>query len=276
MTELENYNSESFNPNQKSTKTLFLCSESSITCVTFRHLQQIIAGIEGGVVLAMPQSEYQKGKRGWAKAHILASVASQISGVMTLDYEEAIEEIQKGGWANIKGNGNLSWSSSQTITQEKAKFSDLKIIETEDPFDKEMISRSKKIIETSNCWLDPAGAVFVRGKDVLIESTSTSFNNSYCHDIPISFKDIPLEEGERMIFCDSLHAERVGISRAAEIDIQLEGSTMYVSKFPCRPCAMSAIAAGISTIVFEKGSYGLIETADLFEANNITLKKVRS
>ena len=77
-----------------------------------------------------------------------------------------------------------------------------------------------------------------------------------------------------MMFCDALHAERVSISRAAASGIQLEGATMYVTKYPCRPCALSTIAAGIREIVFEKDSYGLAEVGNLFTTNNIAVKRI--
>jgi dCMP deaminase len=76
-----------------------------------------------------------------------------------------------------------------------------------------------------------------------------------------------------MLFCDSQHAERAGIAQAAKTGIPLSGSTLYVSKFPCRDCTMSVIQSGVTTVIFEKDSYGLAE-AELLTSNNITLKKV--
>ncbi len=258
----------------KSRQTLFVCDESSITCATFRNLQKLIEQLGDEVVLGIPGYEYQKGKRGWAKAQILLSVAPQVKAVLSLDYEDTLREIDEKEWKKIFVNGRIAWNSNHAISSTNERHDVLQITETSNPFDLEMIERTRKVIENSNCWLDPAGVIFTREGEILVESTSTSYNSSHCHDIPINFTDLPLNEGERMIFCDSLHAERVGISEAARKGIPLQGSAMYVSKFPCRPCAQSAIAAGVKTIVFEKGSYGLIETADLFEINNITLKKV--
>ncbi|MDO8656168.1 MAG: deaminase, partial [Nanoarchaeota archaeon] len=258
----------------KGDKMLFVCGESGITCATFRVLQRIINESGKGVVLAIPEYEYKTGKRGMAKTRILASVAPKVEGVLPLDdYESTLAEIQTGGWGEVYVNGTIVWVTSETIESAKI-IPHMHIDVTSDPFDLEMMERTKEMIEKSNCWLDPAGAVFVSDGKVLVESTSTSFNGSRCREIPINFAELDLNAGERIMFCDSLHAERMGISEAAKRGIPLTESTMYVSKFPCRPCAMSVIAAGITTIVFEKESYGLLETADLFEANNIALKKI--
>ena len=252
---------------------LLVCDEDVIRCHTFRELQLAIEATGRKAVLILPDHQYQKGRRGWAKAHILASVASQIHGVMPLNYESATRELEQT-WAVIEIRGPVTWGTQVVLAQSRTeKVAKLPIIETSDPVDLEMIARAKGNVASSNCWLDPAGCVFVRNGEVLLDSCSTSLNHSGCAEIPMDFRELPLELGERMMFCDSLHAERVGISRAAEAGISLRGSTMYVSKFPCRPCALDTIATGVTTIVFDKGSYGLIEAADLFESNKITLKR---
>lgn len=274
MKELDTFSPEDFGEKGRSKLMLVVCDEGSIRCNTFQELQDAINAAGVGAVLVMPDHQYQKGKRGWAKVQILSSVSSQLIGVMPLGYESARREL-KEKWAVIEIRGPVSWINQETITQPKTEIvPSLPITETTDPFDREMIARAKGVINSSNCWLDPAGCVFVRDGEMLLESWSTSLNHSGCIAIPIDFRELPLDPGERMMFCDSLHAERVGISRAAEAGISLRGSTMYVNKFPCRPCALDTITAGIISIVFDQGSYGLAEAADLFKSNQIILKRV--
>lgn len=254
--------------------TLFMCGEGSISCSTFRKLEEAIGNKGLGTVLAIPDYQYQKGLRGWAKVQVLASIVDRLEGVMPLDYITARQELSKN-WASVRINGPVTWGKKETITPSETELADLKIVETIDPFDRTMMDRAKKAIETSNCWQDPTGCVFVKDGEVLIESASTSYNDSNCMGIPIKFRDLPLNPGERMFFCDSLHAERMGLAEASKRRISLEGSTAYVTKFPCRSCALSLISAGVRTIVFSQDSYGLIEAAGLFEKNNITLKRLK-
>src|SRR3989344_3736382 len=138
-----------------------------------------------------------------------------------------------------------------------------------------MMTKAKNVAETSNCWLDPAGCVFVKEGEVVLMSVSTGFNNPTCKEIPINFKDLELNPGERMLFCDSVHAERVGISQAVTNGISLVDSTLYVTKFPCYPCSQEIITAGIKSVVFERGSYGLIDAYPLLVENGIELQRVK-
>jgi len=50
--------------------------------------------------------------------------------------------------------------------------------------------------------------------------------------------------------CPSVHAEVRAICRAAEKGISTEGATLYLSEwYPCAPCALTMIEAGISKLV---------------------------
>ncbi|MEJ2744129.1 MAG: deaminase [bacterium] len=50
--------------------------------------------------------------------------------------------------------------------------------------------------------------------------------------------------------CPGVHAEVRAVCRAAEAGISVKGGTMYLSEwFPCAPCAMAIIEAGISRLV---------------------------
>ena len=274
MRELNTFTPDVIDESRRVKLMLLVCDEGSINCATIRKLQESIAKTGLGAVLIMPDYQYKKGLRGWAKAQILTSVVNQLEGVMALDYETAQQELGKN-WASVQINGPVTWSSSEKIIPQETNVSNLKIIETTDAFDKAMIDRAKKIVATSNCWQDPAGCVFVKDGEVLVESASTNFNQSRCTEIPINFGELELNPGERMMFCDSLHAERVAVTEASKKGVSLEKSSAYVTKFPCRPCMLSLISVGVKTIVFDRESYGLLEVEDLVQANEIVLKRIR-
>jgi len=55
---------------------------------------------------------------------------------------------------------------------------------------------------------------------------------------------------ENMRRCPGVHAEVRAVCRAAEAGIPVRGGTMYLSEwFPCAPCAMVIVEAGISRLV---------------------------
>jgi dCMP deaminase len=47
-----------------------------------------------------------------------------------------------------------------------------------------------------------------------------------------------------------IHAETNAIGHAAKMGRSTENSTLYVTAFPCLPCAKLVIAAGVSTVVY--------------------------
>lgn len=98
------------------------------------------------------------------------------------------------------------------------------------------------------------GAVIVRDKTIL----STGYNGSlpgapHCDD-----------EGHDMVegHCvRTIHAERNAIYAAARNGVSLEGSTLYVTHFPCFDCFKAVIACGIKHIYYGK-TYGNVDKVD--------------
>ncbi len=275
MREVDVYTGDKSLKLTRSELSALVLNESSLTCDTLRQFQRIIEIGGTEVVLVIPDYQYKEGLRGWAKVQILASVTDRVKGVLPLDPETASKELKKD-WAKVYADDTVVWEEpiSQVSAEVDSKEANFNVSETTDPFDKEMMDRAKGEIEKSNCWLDPAGCVFVKDRQIIMEATSTSYNQSNCPAIPISFKDLHLKEGERMFFCTSTHAERVGVTTAQKEGIPLQGSTIYISKFPCSSCAKAIIDAGVNTVVFEKDSYG-VKDAQLFEEHNIKLLRVR-
>jgi len=55
---------------------------------------------------------------------------------------------------------------------------------------------------------------------------------------------------ENLRKCPGVHAEVRAICRAAEAGISIKGGTIYLSEwFPCAPCAMAIIEAGLDRLV---------------------------
>ena len=61
--------------------------------------------------------------------------------------------------------------------------------------------------------------------------------------------DVPERHERPTKYLFTEHAERNAIYNAAARGIQLEGSTMYLSWFPCCDCARGIIQSGISKLV---------------------------
>jgi deoxycytidylate deaminase len=68
-------------------------------------------------------------------------------------------------------------------------------------------------------------------------------------DHPECFLQGPITP-ENLKNCPSVHAEIRAICRAAEEGVPVKGGTIYLSEwFPCAPCAIAIIEAGLSKLV---------------------------
>ncbi len=271
MKEVVTYVSES--PLVRSRLGLVGCDERAIVCAQIPGLVETIAQAGVGVVLAMPEAQYHAGLRGFVKAKILAQVCD-VAGVLPVSYQQMQKELERD-WKSVQVVAPMMWQTDEVVSAKGRKMEGLKIGITTSAFDQMAMDLAVQMVETSNCWLDPAGCVFAKERTILVQSASTRLADFDCPSLPFTWKESGLKEGERMLFCDSLHAERTGISLAAKQGITLAGSTMYVSKFPCRQCSLNAIEAGVRRVVFERDSYGIAEAADLYRSHKIVVERIQ-
>jgi deoxycytidylate deaminase len=262
--ELENLNRKG--------KGLLLCSEAVISCQNLSSLTDGVTSLGHPVILGIPEGQIEPGLRGWAKARILGSVATAIVGVVGLNDDEFRTEAENQEWEGIKIVSPVIVEDRKLIIPSEGNISE-ELPVTDDPRVLEWMKYVKGLVITSNCWLDPAACVFIKGEKKLCEGVSTSYNGGNCKRIQLNFKELGLNPGERLMFCDSQHAEREGIARAARQGIKLIGSEAIMTKFPCRPCMQSLIKAGVSKVIYEVGSYGLAD-ANLLVSNGVRIERV--
>ena len=133
MRELDVLSPESLNVSEKARLMLLVCDERNISCVNLREFKEMITEVGIDAILVMPDYQYQKGTRGWAKAQILASVTERLKGVMPLDYESANQEVGNN-WALVKIEGQVRWSKPERAIAEEIDTG-VPINESTDPFD---------------------------------------------------------------------------------------------------------------------------------------------
>lgn len=271
MIELNSFLPKDLSNEQRKNSTFFVIDESSINCVSLEEIKNIIDNQNLEAFILLPNYQYQKGKKGYAKVQILSSMSNRILGVVAIDKENFDGLISD--LTHVVNMGIVKWKEDIKHVSLFQEENNLEFETSNDMFDKLMISKAHDMVNKSNCWLDPAGSVFVRDRKILVSSTSTSYKNSKCSMININFNEIFLDKGERMNFCVATHSEIVGISKAKEMGISLDGADIYITKFPCKPCAIALIDAGIKSIFFEAPSYGCKDVKFLMD-NNVRLVKV--
>lgn len=105
----------------------------------------------------------------------------------------------------------------------------------------------------ATCNRGRAACLFVKNNQIL----STGYVGSppgfpHCDEVGHLFHKVLEDDGQLHDHCmRTLHAEQNAICQAAKRGIALEGSTLYVTMFPCRTCAMLLISIGIKRVVAE-------------------------
>jgi len=69
------------------------------------------------------------------------------------------------------------------------------------------------------------------------------------------------------------HAEALLIARAARDGVSTKGAVMYVTDFPCPPCAKLIAAAGVAKLYFREG-YAVLDGEDVLAAAGVEVVRV--
>lgn len=69
--------------------------------------------------------------------------------------------------------------------------------------------------------------------------------------------------------CRALHSEFDAIGNAAKNGVNLEGATIYVTRYPCEACARIIIASGIKKVVYGRNQKVSDMTRYMFESAGI-------
>lgn len=160
----------------------------------------------------------------------------------------------------------LRWHSKNVT--EKYKVTTNCVISTED-FAFKVMNLARKESEKSFDWWRQIGAIIVKdNKPILI-----------AHNRHIPHEQLPYVNGDpRSIFKKGIniglstaaHAESVLISAAARRGISLEGVSLFVTDFPCPPCAKLVAMSGIRRCYFSRG-YAMLDGEKVMKDSGVEL-----
>jgi dCMP deaminase len=80
-------------------------------------------------------------------------------------------------------------------------------------------------------------------------------------------------KGVHLELSTATHAEAALIANAARHGLPTEGATMYVTDFPCPPCAKLIAGAGVAKLLFRTG-YAVLDGRDVLEAAGVEIVRV--
>lgn len=163
----------------------------------------------------------------------------------------------------------LRWDKHNTVTENEIN-PDIKI--SVEDFDKKMMTMAGGEAEKSSDWWRRVGSVIVKDGKIIISSHNQhlpSEHTPYTNGDPRNnfHKGVHLELGT------SIHGEAGAIAEAAKKGISLEGAEIYVTTFPCPPCAKLIACSGIKKIYYKAG-YGVLDGENILKQYGVEIIKV--
>lgn len=126
---------------------------------------------------------------------------------------------------------------------------------------------AQRLARQSPDWWRQIGCCVVRDGEILV--------GGYNHPLPstetVLFQGDPravFNKGVHLDLSSFVHGEASVISQAARHGIALEGTDMYVTTFPCPPCAKLVAESGISRLFFGSG-YSVLDGNEVLAAAGV-------
>lgn len=179
------------------------------------------------------------------------------------------EKYFSGLPVTLDGSWRLRWHLD--AVNAKPKPEDTKVISVKE-LDKELMGTAFGIADRSSDWWRQVGALLVKNGKILLGS----YNEHYPSEQSPYLEGDPRSNfgpGERIDASTALHAEIGVIAEAANRGIGMNGCDLYVTTFPCPPCAYACAKSGIRRLYYVEG-YSLIAGGDALRSRDVEIIRV--
>lgn len=143
----------------------------------------------------------------------------------------------------------LRWDESAVAKTNPVNFSRV----SDQKFDQDILLLAYAEAEKSGDWWRRVGAILEKDGRVLLSAHNRDLPDEQSSYRLGNIRDF-LKTGERPDLSNTIHAEARVIAEAARHGISTTGASLYVTHFPCPPCAKSIAASGIARCFFAEGS----------------------
>lgn len=143
---------------------------------------------------------------------------------------------------------------------------------TSDEFSKKMIVSAEKESEKSSDWWRHVGGIVVKNGEIVLVGHNHHVPSEH---IPYANGDPrnAFHKGEYLELSTAIHAEAGLIAEAARRGLSLEGALIYVTTFPCPPCAKMIAYSGIKKIYYKEG-YGVLDGEGIMKEKGVEIIQV--
>ena len=142
----------------------------------------------------------------------------------------------------------LRWDKNKILSKQLLEALPI----SQDTFDIKMMKQAYKESEKSGDWWRQIGAVLVKDKKILSRANNKDLPSDHTPYQVGEVRDF-FKPGERQDLASTIHAEQKIIAEAAKKGISLDGTSLYVTTFPCSVCAKLIAFSGIKNLYFKEG-----------------------
>jgi len=160
----------------------------------------------------------------------------------------------------------LRWDKHNTVA-ERPLNPDIAI--SSDAFDCEMLATADQEAKRSSDFWRHVGVALVKDGELIITAHNKhvpSEQMPYVNGDPRN----NFHKGVHLDLSTALHAEAGAIAEAARVGVALEGASLYVTTFPCPPCAKLIAYSGIKKIYYRTG-YGVLDGEDILKSRGVQI-----
>lgn len=196
----------------------------------------------------------------------IAGIESESLVVPDEDIMREIAAQHLGGKNVVFDTVFLRWDKHNTVA-ERPVDPDI-AISTED-FDREMLDAAGEEAKKSSDFWRHVGAAIVKDGRIIISAHNAHVPNEqmpYANGDPRN----NFHKGVHLELSTALHAEAGAIAEAAREGVALEGASLYVTTFPCPPCAKLVAYSGIKKIYYRSG-YGVLDGEDILKSRGVEI-----
>jgi dCMP deaminase len=212
------------------------------------------------------------------------------SDVRVLDLEN-LELVQRLGWGIIMPDEDVShalaerYFAGRTVvfdsswrlrwdwgSVQKSRRPEGEGLISLNELDQTLMRQAFDNADRSPDWWRQIGALLVRDGQVLLGTFNRHVPNeqsAYHYGDPRS----NFEAGQCIDVSSALHGEIGIVAEAARRGLSMEGCDLYVTTFPCPPCASACAFTGIKRLFYAEG-YSLVAGAETLQAKGVEIIRV--
>lgn len=179
------------------------------------------------------------------------------------------QEYLRERTVHFDGRWRLRWHKDAAL-EGRTPVGEIQISHEE--FVVEMMGAANGLADRSPDWWRQIGALLVRNGEIIL----SAYNRHYPSEQTAYILGDPrsnFEAGESIEVSVSGHAEAALVAIAARNRIETKGCDMFVTTFPCVPCATLCALSGLRRLYYAEG-YSQIHGSDTLRAAGVEMFRV--